>query len=134
MDRKKENDRYTITLSESQLIFDNVGNLREYLINRYGFNDREIGIIFVCSLNSLNQSLLIDIIYETYRNLMCVEKKDTIMIELYNKVLKIINYHIAHNNFKDNNSIFMKEFEHALLNYDQISMGVNIDKSVINKR
>jgi len=134
MSKKDEYGVYTVTLDESQRIFDNINELKQFLKERYGFNEREIGIILVCSLNKLDKSLLIDIIYETYFNLGCMEEKNDMMIKLYDKVLKILNYHITHNNFGDKSSKFMKEFEYALLHYDQPDLGLESDGRTPKKK
>lgn len=134
MKKKDEYGVYTITLEESQLILEDINELKNYLVTRYGFNEREISIIFSCSLDKLDKSLLIDIIYETYCMLGSMECKNEIMIGLYNKVLKILNYHISHNNFSDKRSGFMKEFEYALLNYDQVDLGLEDDGRTPKKK
>ena len=134
MKKKDEYGIYTITLDESQKTFNDIDLLREYLSERYQFSDEEIEIIFSCSLDKLDKSVLIDMVYEGYCKLGCTEDRDELENNLYNKVLKILNYHIAHNNFSDKSSLFMKEFEYGLQHYDEPDLGLESDGRTPKKR
>lgn len=117
-----------ITLEESQLIFDDIGLLKKILLEKYKFNMEEIEILLSGSFDSLKGTMLIDIIYNAYVRLGCFKKKNDIEIKLYGKLLELLNYHIRKINFSDDKSKFMKEFECAMLHYDEPNLGYGSKK------
>lgn len=134
MEKKDEYGIYTITLDEGQLIFKDIVVLRKYLGERYRFSDNEMDIIFYCCSGKVDKLALIDIIYETYFKLGCTEIKEQLENNLYMKLLRILNYHIAHNNFSDRDSLFMKEFGYGLQHYDEVDLGLENDGRTPKKR
>ena len=115
-----------ITLEESQLIFEDFDLLKKFLSEKYSFSADEIDILLSGSFDLSNDTMLIDIIYNAYVKLGCVGNKSDIEIKLYSKLLEILNYHIVKNNFNDKSSRFIKEFEYALLHYDELVIGNDV--------
>ena len=112
-----------ITLEESQMIFENVDLLKKILLEKYKFNVEEVEILLSCSLDKIKDMMLIDIIYNGYVKLGCIENKNDTEIKLYNKLLDILNYHVININFRDKKSNFIREFEYAMLHYDEPDLG-----------
>ena len=112
-----------ITLEESQLIFNDIDDLKIFLSDKFEINSDEINMLLFSSLDSFKDKMLIDIIYDSYVYLGSIESKSEMENKLYNKLLDILNYYIRTINFRDKKSRFINEFEYALLHYDEPSLG-----------
>ena len=117
-----------ITLEESQMIFEDVKILRNFLINKYNFSIDEINILLSYSLDMIHKTMLIDIIYNAFGKLEQTENRNDVENNLYKKLIDILNYHVAKINFKDKKSNFIKELEYSLLHFEGPDFGISSKK------
>lgn len=113
-----------ITLEEGQLIFESVDLFKNFITRKYKFSDEEIEILLSSLKESVQETMLIDIIYSTFVKLEHTENKNDVENNLYKKIFDILNYYISVINFNDKKSKFIKEFEYALLHFEGPDFGI----------